>query len=151
MKKVLMTAMTNSISEVMEIMFFMPVEIGPETILNDSGINRNNALACRLNFTGDITGNIDLISPEPLVAELASNFLGETKGELTWEQQFGTLSEMLNMVCGNALKNVKCKLPYHLGIPQMITSTDLDGTAKCTLIETMDSKMALLLSMIKSE
>lgn len=149
MKKILMTAMTNSISEVMETMFFMPVEIGPETILNDSGINRNNALACRLNFTGDICGNIDLISPEPLAAELAANFLGEIKGKLTWEQQFGTLSEMLNMVCGNALKNVKCKLPYKLGIPQMITSTDLNGTAKCTLIETMDSKMALLLSTIK--
>lgn len=151
MKKVLMTAMTNSISEVMEIMFFMPVEIGPETILNDSGINRNNALACRLNFTGDICGNIDLISPEPLAAELASNFLGEAKGKLTWEQQFGTLSEMLNMVCGNALKNVKCKLPYKLGIPQLITGTDLNGTATCTLIETMNSKMALLLSTIKSQ
>ncbi|MGD9823552.1 chemotaxis protein CheX [Desulfobacter sp.] len=149
MKKALMTAMTNSISEVMEIMFYMPVEIGPETSLNDSGINLNNALACRLNFTGDISGNIDLISPEPVAAELASNFLGETKGKLTWEQQFGTLSEMLNMVCGNALKNVKGKLPYQLGIPRMITGTDLNGTATCTLIETMDSKMALLLSTIK--
>lgn len=149
MKKALMTAMTNSISEVMEIMFYMPVEIGPETSLNDSGINLNNALACRLNFTGDISGNIDLISPKPVAVELASNFLGETKGKLTWEQQFGTLSEMLNMVCGNALKNVKCKLPYQLGIPRMITGTDLNGTATCTLIETMDSKMALLLSTIK--
>lgn len=146
MKKVLMTAMTNSISEVMETMFFMPVEIGPETILNDSGIDLNNALACRLNFTGDISGNIDVISPEPLVAELASNFLGESKDELIWEQQFGTLSEMLNMMCGNALKNVKCRLPYKLGIPEKLTSTDLNSTAKCTLIEIMDSKMAILLS-----
>lgn len=151
MKKVLMTAMTNSISEVMETMFFMPIEIGPETILNDSGINRNNALACRLKFTGDISGDVDVISPEPLVAELASNFLGETKGELTREQQFGTLSEMLNMVCGNALKNVKCKLPYRLGIPQIITGTDLNGTAKCTLIETMNSQMAMLLSIRVSQ
>ncbi|NDY70632.1 chemotaxis protein CheX [Desulfobacter hydrogenophilus] len=127
-------------------MFFMPVEIGPEMILNDSGIDLNNALACRLNFTGDIGGNIDVISPEPLVAELTSNFLGETKAELTWEQQFGTLSEMLNMVCGNALKKVKCRRPYKLGIPEKITSTDLNGTAECTLIETMDSKMAILLS-----
>lgn len=146
MKKILMTAITNSISEVMETMFFMPVETGPETILNESGIDLNTALACRLNFTGDICGNIDLISPAPLVAELASNFLGESKDELTWEQQFGTLSEMLNMVCGNALKNVKCTLPFKIGIPQMITGTDLNGCAKCTLVETMDSKMAILLS-----
>ena len=151
MKKILMTALTNSISEVMETMFFMPVEIGPGTILNDSGINRNNALACRLKFTGDISGDIDIISPGPLVAELASNFLGEIKGELTWEQQLGTLSEMLNMVCGNALKNVKCKLPYRLGIPQMITCTDLNGTAKCTRIETMNSKMPILLSIRVSQ
>ena len=146
MKKVLMTAITKSISEVTETMFFMPVEIGPETILNDSGIDLNKALACRLNFTGDLCGNIDVISPEPLVAELASNFLGESQDDLTWEQQFGTLSEMLNMVCGNALKNVTCKLPYKIGIPQMITGTDLNGSAICTLVETMDSKMAILLS-----
>ncbi|WP_033397999.1 chemotaxis protein CheX [Desulfobacter curvatus] len=147
MKKVLMTAMTNSISEVMETMFFMPVEIGPETILNNSGIDLNTALACRLSFTGDICGNIDVISPETLVTELASNFLGESKEDLTWEQQFGTLSEMLNMVCGNALKNVKCESPYKLGLPEKITGSDLDGSAECTLIETMDSNMAMLLSM----
>nr|WP_320014374.1 chemotaxis protein CheX [uncultured Desulfobacter sp.] len=146
MKKVLMKAMTTSISEVMETMFFMPVEIGPETVLNNSGIDLDNALACRLNFTGDVSGSVYVLSPEPLVAELASNFLGESKDELTWEQQFGTLSEMLNIVCGNALKNVKCRLPYKLGIPEKIASTDLNGTAKCTLIETMDSKVAILLS-----
>jgi len=146
MKNLLMTAMTNSISEVLETMFFMPVEIGSETILKDSGINRDNALACRLSFTGDICGNIDIVSPEPLVAELAANFLGEITGELTREQQFGTLSEMLNMVGGNALKNVKCNSPYKIGIPRMITCTDIEGDAECTQIETMDSKMAVLLS-----
>nr|WP_320193574.1 chemotaxis protein CheX [uncultured Desulfobacter sp.] len=147
MKKALMTAMTNSISEVMETMFFMPVEIGPETILNDSGIDLNTALACRLTFTGDVCGHIDVISPEPLAAELASNFLGEDKSELTWEQQLGTLSEMLNMVCGNALKKIKCQAPYKLSIPEKITGSGLNGTAECTLIETMDANMAILLSM----
>ncbi|MCG8550675.1 MAG: chemotaxis protein CheX [Desulfobacterales bacterium] len=146
MKKVLMTAMTNSISEVMETMFFMPVEIGPETTLSDSGIDLKTALACRLKFTGDICGNIDVISPPPLVAELASNFLGENQSDLTWEQQFGTFSEMLNMVCGNALKKVKCREPYKLGIPEKITGSDLNSAAECTLIETMDSNMAILLS-----
>lgn len=147
MKRVLMKAMTNSISEVMETMFFMPVEIGRETTLSDSGIDLDTALACRLTFTGDTCGNMDIISPEPLVAELTSNFLGENKSDLTWEQQFGTLSEMLNMVCGNALKKVKCTSPYTLGIPEKITGSDLNGTAECTLIETMDSNMAILLSM----
>lgn len=146
MKKVLMTAMTNSISEVLETMFFMPVEIGPQTILNDSGIDLNKALASRLNFTGDICGNIVVISPEPLAAELASNFLGESHDELTWEHQFGTLSEMLNMVSGNALKNVTCRRPYKLDIPQKINLNDLNGSATCTLIKTMDSKMGILLS-----
>jgi CheY-specific phosphatase CheX len=145
MKKILMTAMTNSISEVMETMFFMPVEIGPETTLNDCGIDLDKALACRLKFTGDVSGNINIISPRPLVAELASNFLGESQDELTKEQQFGTLSEMLNMVCGNALKNVKCQTPYKLDIPEKIVASDLNDTAECTLIETMESNMAIVL------
>lgn len=146
MKRVLMTAMTNSISEVLETMFFMPVEIGPEAILNDSGIDLNNALACRLNFTGDLCGNIVVISPEALAAELAANFLGQSQDELTWEHQFGTLSEMLNMVCGNALKNVTCRRPYKIDIPAQITRTDLNGDATCTLIKTMDSQLGVLLS-----
>nr|WP_319491517.1 chemotaxis protein CheX [uncultured Desulfobacter sp.] len=146
MKKILITAMTTSISEVMEIMFFMPVEIGPETILKDSGIDMDNALACRLKFTGDVSGYINIISPQPLAAELASNFLGENKDDLTMEQQFGTLSEMLNMVCGNALKKVKCQTPYKLDIPENIAARDLNGTAECTLIETMESNMAIVLS-----
>lgn len=147
MKKILMTAMTTSISEVMETMFFMPVEIGPETILKDSGIDLNSALACRLKFTGDVDGSINLISPQPLAAELASNFLGESQDELSMEQQFGTLSEMLNMVCGNALKKVKCQVPYTLYLPENIAGSDLDGNAECTLIETMESNMAMVLSL----
>ena len=146
MKKILMTAMTTSISEVMETMFFMPVEIGPETILKDSDIDLDTALACRLKFTGDVNGHINIISPQPLAAELASNFLGESQDDVTMEQQFGTLSEMLNMVCGNALKKVKCRKPYKLDLPENIAGKDMDGTAECTLIETMESHMAMVLS-----
>lgn len=146
MKKRLMTAMTMSISEVMETMFFMPVEIGPETILKDSGIDLDSALACRLKFTGDVSGHINIISPQSLAAVLASNFLGESRDDLTMEQQFGTLSEMLNMVCGNALKKVKCREPYKLDIPENIAVSDLNGMSECTLIETMESNMAMVLS-----
>lgn len=146
MNKSLMTAITTSISEVMETMFFMLAEIGPEAILKDAGINRSNALACRLSFAGDISGTLVIVSPGSTVLELASNFMGESKDKLTWEQQRGTLAEMLNMVCGNAFRKIKSKLPYTLGIPEMISCDGLDDASECRLIEIMDWRMALILT-----
>ncbi len=143
----IMEAMTSSISEVMESMFFMPADIGPEALFKDAQINPNDALACRLSFTGDISGNLVIVSPDSLVSELASNFMGESKDQLSWEQQCGTLTEMLNMVCGNALRKIKSKLPFALGLPEMIACTDLNDTLECQLIEIMDERLALILTM----
>lgn len=143
----MMKAMISSISEVMESMFFMPADIGPEALLKDAQIDQSNALACRLSFTGDISGNLAIVSPDSLVSELASNFMGESQDQLSWEQQCGTLTEMLNMVCGNALRKIKSELPFALGIPEMIACADLNDTSECQLIEIMDSRLALILTL----
>ena len=40
MKKIFLTAMKTSISEVMETMFFLPIEFGQESILSQSGMDK---------------------------------------------------------------------------------------------------------------
>jgi CheY-specific phosphatase CheX len=145
MKKTLMTAMTTSISEVMETMFFLPVEIGSEMLFEKSGIEKERSIACQLTFTGDASGKLTIAAPSDLAAEMAENFIGEPKDQLTQEHLSGTLTEMLNMVCGNALSKTKPKVPYALGIPETVSWGDLDEKTEYTLIETLDSRMVVSL------
>ena len=145
MKKTLMKAMTNSISEVMETMFFLPVEIGHETIFEESGIGADDCFACHLSFTGDAAGKLILACPAKLTAEMAQNFLGESEDRLSREHLSGTLTEMLNMVCGNALSKTHPMAPYSLGLPEPVPCSDIDGKEKFILIRTIDSRMAVSL------
>jgi len=144
MKKILMTAVKTSISEVMETMFFLPVEFGQESILAQSGIDKDN-FACQLTFTGDASGRLIIMAPKSLVAEMAENFMGEAKGLLTDEHLSGTLTEMLNMVCGNALSKTDSKVPFELGIPEMINASEVSEKEMVTIVETTESKMAIAL------
>lgn len=149
MKKILMTAITTSISEVMETMFFLPVKIGSKIIFEESGIEENRSIACQLTFSGDTSGKLIIVAPSGLAAEMAENFMGEAKDQLTQDHLTGTLTEMLNMVCGNALSQVKPKVPYKLGIPEQISFSDLNEKIEYTSIEIIDAIM--LISLIINE
>ena len=145
MKKILMETMMTSISEVMETMFFLPVEFDGETTLSGCGLNKEKSLACRLTFNGDVSGDLAILAPENLVAEMAENFMGERREHLTEEQFSGTLTEMLNMVCGNALSKIDTKVPFELGIPEVIEESEISKNEIFTIVETTTSKMAILL------
>lgn len=150
MKQTLMKAMTASISEVMETMFFLPVEIIPETNFKDSGIGKQKAIACQLTFTGDVSGQLNIISPRDLAAQMAENFMGEPKEHLTEDHLSGTLAEMLNMVCGNALKKITSRVPYELGLPEWTFTFDPTAQPKCALIKTDELCMAVFLTVTGS-
>lgn len=145
MKKKLMTAVMTSISEVMETMFFLPVEFASDATLAKCGLDKEKTPACQLSFSGDISGRIILLVHESLVAEMAQNFMGESCEHLTDEYLMGTLTEMLNMVCGNALSKIDADIPFELGIPEKIDASDIAQTQVFSIIETTQSKMAFLL------
>jgi len=148
MQKILMTAMKTSISEVMETMFFLPVEFGNELKLIEGGLDQDKPiLASRLKFSGDVCGSLSIIVPEDLIADMAENFMGEARKHLTKEHLSGTLTEMLNMVLGNALSKTGAKVPFELGIPQIIDGSEILEKEVFTIIETTESKMAILLKL----
>ncbi|WP_300455014.1 chemotaxis protein CheX [Desulfobacula sp.] len=147
MKTILMTAMEASISEVMETMFFLPVEFGREATLAQCKMDKKNNLVCRLVFTGDASGSLILMAPEILAAEMAENFMGEVSENLTQDHLSGTLTEMLNMVCGNALSKTKSKVPFELGIPEMMDPSEISEKQVFTIVETTESKMAITIIM----
>ncbi|MCP4670032.1 MAG: chemotaxis protein CheX [Desulfobacula sp.] len=146
--KTLMTAMMTSISEVMETMFFLPVEFGKETkAINEKMQQYKPDMACQLKFSGDVSGNITLLIPESLLGEMAENFMGTPKEELTSEHISGTLTEILNMVCGNALGKVESKVPFELDIPKMIDESKISDSLLFNIIQTPDAAMALNISL----
>jgi len=147
MKKLLMKAMESSISEVMETMFFLPVEMGNESKLADCAMDKDKTMACKLSFTGDVSGDLILLAPINLVTEMAENFMGESRNHLTHEHISGTLTEMANMVCGNALGKTDSKVPFELGIPELIDPSKILAKEMVTVVETTLSNMAFILNL----
>lgn len=147
MKKILMTAIKTSISEVMETMFFLPVEFGPNAILDECEMDKKNNMACWLAFTGEVSGHLVLIVPEKLGVEMAENFMGESFENITQDHLSGTVTEMLNMVCGNALSKTDSKVPFELGIPEMMDISQISDRQVFFLVETIESKMAIAVIM----
>ncbi|MCD4720139.1 MAG: chemotaxis protein CheX [Desulfobacula sp.] len=146
MMKILMTAMKTSISEVMETMFYLPVEFGEEATLAQCGMDKNKPImASRLKFTGDVSGSLCIFIPKNLIGEMAENFMGEAKGLLTDDHLSGTLTEMLNMVCGNELSKIDTKVPFELSIPKVIDESKIQEKEILTIVETFESNMAILL------
>jgi len=145
MKTQLMKAMMTSISEVMETMFFLPVAFGQTAALSQAGLDAPDTMACRLSFSGDIGGHVILAAPESLVLEMAENFMGEPQDRLTQEHLTGTLKEMLNMVCGNALRSTPAETPFELGIPDIADLSEIAPDSRFHLIETDGATLGMLL------
>ncbi|MCK5350497.1 MAG: chemotaxis protein CheX, partial [Desulfobacula sp.] len=102
-------------------MFFLPVEFGEESILNQSRMDDNKPnMACQLKFSGDFSGCVTLLIPKDLLSEMTQSFMGESSENLEEEHLSGTLTETLNMICGNALSRVDSKIPFELDIPKVI-------------------------------
>jgi CheY-specific phosphatase CheX len=148
MMKTLTTAMTTSISEVMETMFYMPVEFGAETGFTQSGMDKNpSSMACQLQFSGDVSGKFTLLIPRDLLAEVTENFVGEPRESIEDELLSGTLTEMLNMISGNALSKMESKVPFELGIPEVVTASEIPKDQSPIFVETTQSQMAVFITM----
>ena len=148
MMKTLTTAMMTSISEVMETMFYMPVEFGEDTVFSQSGMDESQTnMACRLKFSGDFSGNFILLIPKDLLTEVTENLIGESKEHLEEAHISGTLTELLNMISGNALSKMAPKIPFELGIPKVINDAEIPKTQVPILVETTQSKMAVFITL----
>ncbi|MCP3874281.1 MAG: chemotaxis protein CheX [Desulfobacteraceae bacterium] len=129
-------------------MFFLPVEFGAQKSFKQTWVAEDKSKkACQLKFTGDVKGSFLLIISQNLLVEAAQNFLGESRESLEQEHLIGTLTEMLNMFCGNTLSKIDTKAPFELGIPKIIDKSDILDTQVFTIVETTGSRMAISIVM----
>ena len=145
MMKILTTTMMTSTSEVMETMFYLPVEFKeePATLIQGGLEKLKPNMACQLKFSGDVSGRVILLIPKDLLARMTEDFMGEPLENLEEDHLSGTLTEILNMICGNALSKVKVKTPFELDIPEVIDGSKLSKAQLFTIIETPESLMAM--------
>jgi len=143
MKTQLMKAMITSISEVVETMFFLPAEQEKEGTVLETGLL--DAVSAALAFTGEISGRLVMMVPGNLLSEMTENFMGESDDKLTRELKYGTLKELLNMVCGNALRKLDSGHGFDLGIPEIVDGETIPSELPAAVVDVADAKIAAVL------
>jgi len=154
MKEALKAAMTTSISEVLETMFFMTIEITEGTEWSDltNPIHDGKRFASKINFHGPLSGSFFLIVPESILSAMAEMFMGMEAGEVTQTHLSGTISEAINIIAGDTFSKLDDQAVFDLEIPELMETESLASIAqplgKETIffrIETPDGDLGLLL------
>jgi CheY-specific phosphatase CheX len=124
-KSVLTQAMKASISEVLEQMFFLPIDfIAPEKACADPESDETSIIA-KLGFSGLPAGTFLLRIPLALAQSVSADFLGTEPKDLSDDQVTGTVLEMVNMLAGSTLSNYDHQALFDLQIPELITTHDM--------------------------
>jgi CheY-specific phosphatase CheX len=114
-------AMKTSISEVLETMFFLPLEVSEAEADSPLFQISPEKLKCTsLKFQGPYTGEAIFLIPNALAGSLTADFMGRDSNQVDGEDVDGTIKELLNMICGKTLSLFQAKSTFKLGIPEMV-------------------------------
>ena len=147
-------AMRNSISEIFETMFFMPLEYEEHKGIEDlvTGIEEP-LIGANIGFSGPFIGRLAILLPQGLARELTFNFLGEDESAVTEDMVDGTIKEILNMLAGKMLSLYDPSLVFNLEIPQMTDISLIKGDQTTTkgqnfelFINTVDNTFCMKLT-----
>ena len=131
-KQKLLQAAKASISEVLETMFFLPIdctEIAEKTAFNGA-INDDMELA-EVRFSGMFSGSFLLVIPDDLALFLTASFLGSIEDKVLPVHISETKKEMANMIAGNTFTHFNDQVEFDLGIPQIVCARDaLNGPGR---------------------
>jgi CheY-specific phosphatase CheX len=127
-KNHLLEAMKISISEVLETMFFLPID-RTEIVEIDtfhSALNENLELV-EVEFAGIFSGSILLLIPDDLALFLTASFLGSIEEKVLPTHIDETKKEIVNMIAGNTLANFNDQVVFDLGIPDIVHARDIEN------------------------
>ena len=124
-REILTSAMKNSISNVLETMFFLPIDFDNSSTLGESwDLDKDKIIAARLNFDGPISGYCKLCIPEKLLVSITADFMGKEEKEISNEQARRTIMEITNMITGNAFSLYDPESVFNLGVPELVGLDD---------------------------
>jgi CheY-specific phosphatase CheX len=130
-KETLITAVKTSISEVLEKMFFLPLDFYDTA---DSGkfpdLDIKKLMNCRLDFGGPFSGFFLLFIPMRLAQSMTADFVGENESNVSPEQVTETVKEIVNMIAGNAFSIYDEQAVFNLDIPKMVSPDKAEAEIK---------------------
>lgn len=130
MGETMIANMKQAISNVLELMFFMSIQIDEDGMVSEDWPAEGQAfIGARLDFCGPVSGAVNLLVPVALAREITANFLGLDEGEVTADQDRDTVKEALNMVGGHMLSLTETPAEYRLGIPAIVPEAEVDPCA----------------------
>jgi CheY-specific phosphatase CheX len=124
-KKNLLRAMKSSISEVLETMFFLPID-RTETVEAEefnTALDTNVELV-EVKFSGVFSGSFLLLIPDELALFLTASFLGSVEENVLPAHVGETKKEIVNMIAGNTFAHFNDQLVFDLGIPEVVAAGD---------------------------
>ena len=151
MKTAMTTAMTTSISEVLETMFYMSLEFNNKNTLEEDIIkDAKKTIACWISFKGKFSGCFILFIPEKLLFDMTESFMRLDRDDITNEHSSGIIKETINMLAGSTLSNFDDKIVFQLSIPEIIDTAKAVGSGKgegeeeiVVVTDTMEGCLAL--------
>ncbi|MDY6986641.1 MAG: chemotaxis protein CheX [Thermodesulfobacteriota bacterium] len=125
-RNALTIAMKTSISEVLETMFFLPLEF-PDSERGDDlwGSEKSHGVMSKLSFSGPIEGYFVLFVPEDVALSITGNFLGTDEKSVSQEEIEGTVKEIINMIAGSTFCNYDDQAVFSLGIPVVVHESEV--------------------------
>ncbi len=152
-RDLLMKTMKASISEVLEKMFFLPLDVSDAgswfQLWKDPAAEE--PIAVRLAFSGLFSGHFLFLIPRTLGTALTADFMGVEKETVAPEQVEETAKEILNMVAGNTFGTLDQEAIFQLGIPEIVSNQSVlaapsEPDRELFLgVETLNGLMGLLL------
>lgn len=148
-KEALITAMKTSISEVLETMFFLPLEFPDEVNPQEMwGEQKEEPVVGKLTFSGPFAGELMFFIPRDLAVSLTGSFLGEDEASISEDNITETVKELTNMIAGSTFGNYDDQAVFDLGIPKIVNFDEAkgqgaDGEEIFIPVDTLDDKLAL--------
>jgi len=120
-KQKLTTAMMDSISNVLETMFFLPMDfISPESITKLWHKSSSQIQTVKISFSGPFSGFLMLLIPVGLAENITADFMGLDQTEVTKDHVNGTTKEIANMILGNIFSKYDDQAVFNLEVPEII-------------------------------
>lgn len=146
-KDALKTAMMTSISDVLETMFFMPLDFVTDG--SDTPAAMTGGIAATLTFNGPDKGFFALSLPESMARDICADFLGIDGQRVGLKDMTGTVQEMINMLAGNTLSLYDADVVFDLGVPESTAPETIAwegsgiGEAIRLTVQTLSSQLTL--------
>jgi CheY-specific phosphatase CheX len=144
------TAMKNSISEVLETMFFLSLDVFHDDadILDLWTMGKDQIVAAKLNFSGPLSGYAIFCIPKKSAVSITADFMGKDEEKISDDQINGTVKEIINMIIGNTFSRYDPNVVFDLGVPELVAFNDFlkevsDSEKRFSIvIETLENYLA---------